>query len=748
MSDYLNNTVRKIDANGNVTTVAGVAGRSGTADGDPLPRIHVLSFTVFFSDPAKISGCTNASFPNCQVTFERAGVTTGATVNTARSVDAIAISITAPEGGVFPSTGDSATPDIIGNLKFVLASTAAGGDINLTFTKSGATATSEPLALDSTGQFSELAPDLQAQSGSISVPASTCLVAPPTSGVDFTYTGGFTGCSPSNSVDCRAGELITFTTTAIGYTFQSCDSITWDFGDNKFAAGKTVQHSYAANGHFQVALTISNPSGGVRLVTFVNVAAAAQSICVPALSKPTGGETWTIGGSQDIKWTSSGPCGLTFTIELLKSGALYDVITTSAIVGNKLFTFTPPETYATGSDYKIRILDTQSGSTATSAGTFSIVAAKVPQDTSLVKVLGGTLAGQAISSTDPAITVAPGASISGSFSVSIDSTFASSQAVSLGVTPSWGAHATSYLDLGHFSTPVSGLTMTVSINFTAPATTGTYYIVTAFNREDNAAQVLSCTDATLGNGTPVWDDGNDVARWSAAQMTAALTDGRAPGSVLYAGGYAPLNIPAAVIVVNVEDPCKLVVVRPTGTDTWFRGTPSPIIWTSSGACGSTLELALLLHGTAFRDLGSAPTAGGQITYTPVDGDIDSAGYQILIVDGSTEVSAASFEFTIKSPGTCVLGCSASVPASVGQNVPALFAAFTNPTNCSAPASGYIWSFGDGTPAIRLKSPNMVHAYAAPGTYTWSVYISGGDINSGCALSGTIEVIGTRRRTGK
>ena len=202
-----------------------------------------------------------------------------------------------------------------------------------------------------------------------------------------------------------------------------------------------------------------------------------------------------------------------------------------------------------------RINTTGTGDALLASGTtgafgYGTVPGSVPQDTSSLRVTGGTLAGQNVSSVNPSLTISPGASISGSFTVSITSTFPSNAVMSIGVTPSWGNPAASFADLGHFSTPTTNQTLTIPVSYVAPSTPGTYYIVAAFNGEFDAAHVLSCTNWTYGSA--IWNDGNDVAAWSPSQITAAMSNGRAPGSLLFSDGMKPMNVPAAAITVTVQ----------------------------------------------------------------------------------------------------------------------------------------------------------------------------------------------------
>ena len=142
-----------------------------------------------------------------------------------------------------------------------------------------------------------------------------------------------------------------------------------------------------------------------------------------------------------------------------------------------------------------------------------------PGASSSLLLLNGTVNGQGITAANRTVTVAPGAPISGSFTVSINSAWSSSDVMAMGWTPTWGTPATSFVDLGNFSTPSSGMQRTISLNMSAPTAPGTYYVIAAFRAEFTAAQVMSATNWSLGYLD--WNTGYAVADWSASCLGSA-----------------------------------------------------------------------------------------------------------------------------------------------------------------------------------------------------------------------------------
>ena len=91
---------------------------------------------------------------------------------------------------------------------------------------------------------------------------------------------------------------------------------------------------------------------------------------------PNGGESWTRGSKQTIRWTYAGNPGSSVKIELLKGGALNGTITSSVSRGsngNGSYSWRISSTQATGSDYTIRITSTSNSNYKdTSNGNFTI----------------------------------------------------------------------------------------------------------------------------------------------------------------------------------------------------------------------------------------------------------------------------------------------------------------------------------------------------------------------------------------
>jgi hypothetical protein len=171
-----------------------------------------------------------------------------------------------------------------------------------------------------------------------------------------------------------------------------------------------------------------------------------------------------------------------------------------------------------------------------------------PGATSSLLLQSGTVNGQSISSSNKQITVQPGQAITGSVTLGYTSTWPSNAGIQLIGTPNWGTHSTSFTSYGALATPTAS-SKTVSLNYNAPTTPGTYYIILAYRAEVTGAQVASMTNWAYGS--PVWDDGNDLAGWNDQAALDAM-QGRLTENLLTTSGYKQVYVPAAAIKVVVQ----------------------------------------------------------------------------------------------------------------------------------------------------------------------------------------------------
>ncbi len=207
-----------------------------------------------------------------------------------------------------------------------------------------------------------------------------------------------------------------------------------------------------------------------------------------------------------------------------------------------------------------------------------------PGASSSLILVSGTVNGQNVTPSGRIVTVAPGAPISGSLTVSINSAWSSADVMAMAWTPTWGASATSFVDLGGFETPVTGLQRTFSFNLNAPTSAGTYYIIAAFRAEYTAGQVMSATNWSLGYLD--WNTGYAVVGWSSSTINTADSAGTVCVNYTFPSG-AYYTSPPADFPVYV--PATAIQIQVAGSNTNITGIQnvvalSNVSVTSSAAC--------------------------------------------------------------------------------------------------------------------------------------------------------------------
>jgi M6 family metalloprotease-like protein len=194
--------------------------------------------------------------------------------------------------------------------------------------------------------------------------------------ITVTRTGG------SNGVVGVSYATSNGTATAGSDYTATSGALSWANGDTSsksFSVSIIDDAIYEANE--TVNLTLSNPTGGAALgspgtavLTVIENDSAAPTITIVS---PSGGETWSAGMTQTVRWSYTGNPRARVKIELLKGGVFNRKITSFASIGsggNGLYNWKIPSKQSSGSDYQIRVTSTKSGScTDTSDGSFVIV---------------------------------------------------------------------------------------------------------------------------------------------------------------------------------------------------------------------------------------------------------------------------------------------------------------------------------------------------------------------------------------
>ncbi len=172
-----------------------------------------------------------------------------------------------------------------------------------------------------------------------------------------------------------------------------------------------------------------------------------------------------------------------------------------------------------------------------------------------LRLLSGVINGQPVSPSKRSFTVTPGELISGDLILEYSSYWGSASVI-LGAAALWGDRTTNFLDLAPLFTPAERQPRRTSIRFRAPETPGTYFIVFAFDAEGSVEDFMSGTNWRLPR--PIWNDGNDIADWTPAQLAQANAMGSADSRFVQIDNVTgkprtdPHPVPATVIEVFVR----------------------------------------------------------------------------------------------------------------------------------------------------------------------------------------------------
>jgi PKD repeat protein len=195
----------------------------------------------------------------------------------------------------------------------------------------------------------------------------------------------------------------------------------------------------------------------------------------------------------------------------------------------------------------------------------------------------------------------------------------------------------------------------------------------------------------------------------------------------------------------------------------MTGVPGSITTTECGcvisSCTATVPASAQPGSSvSFQATAQTSNCSGTLSYSWVFGDGVSSTLQNAT---HTYASAGTYHWsmTVSAPGVsclkvgtiiispCKVTCSATVPATGAQGVPASFQATATAVNCTGSAA-FSWDFGDGQTS-NLQNPT--HTYINGGVFVWTVTAtvqgvpdteSGSITIGGCSLSCTATVQAT------
>jgi PKD repeat protein len=134
------------------------------------------------------------------------------------------------------------------------------------------------------------APEITKSITIIQGPTGSCGVGPNATQAAMTYTGRETGCTKTNGVACKAGELVDFFVSFFQYVKQPCDQFQWTFGDGTTANTDQPSHAFPTGiNSATVSVKIFNTTSpnGLTLTTPVALGPAAPIKPQPVLTFPS-----------------------------------------------------------------------------------------------------------------------------------------------------------------------------------------------------------------------------------------------------------------------------------------------------------------------------------------------------------------------------------------------------------------------------------------------------------------------------
>ena len=196
-----------------------------------------------------------------------------------------------------------------------------------------------------------------------STPTSTITVTAPNGGQNWvrgtvhTITWNYTGSPGANvKIELLKGGILN---TVISSSTANDGSYSWNISSTQ-----TVGTNY------RVRVTSTSNSA----ITDTSNSDFTISVGALTVTAPNGGQSWVRGTVHTITWTSTGSPGVNVKIELLKSGVLNTVISSST-ANDGSYSWTILSTQTLGTDYKVRITSTSNAAiTDSSNSNFAITA--------------------------------------------------------------------------------------------------------------------------------------------------------------------------------------------------------------------------------------------------------------------------------------------------------------------------------------------------------------------------------------
>jgi len=258
-----------------------------------------------------------------------------------------------------------------------------------------------------------------------------------------------------------------------------------------------------------------------------------------------------------------------------------------------------------------------------------------------LQIVSGSGAFASLSAANKTLSVLPGATLSGAVNLEALNYGVSEDVAPLIYTPSWGEASNSWQLINDWI--VTGASaQQAQVSVTAPATPGVYYIIFAFQWEVGGDHLASASNWTLGYD--VWNDGNDLAEFSAAQVANAQASGCTVNLWLYPcgvgpeyapcpSGFLPQYVPADAVTVVVGTPPPPPPRPATATATLVDGFVVAAIVTDGGYGYTNTPLVRFIGGGGNGAQAVAVVSNGVVVgITITDAGIGYTNPPVIVID--------------------------------------------------------------------------------------------------------------------
>ncbi|MGO9245710.1 MAG: pentapeptide repeat-containing protein [Verrucomicrobiia bacterium] len=319
-----------------------------------------------------------------------------------------------------------------------------------------------------------------------------------------------------------------------------------------------------------------------------------------------------------------------------------------------------------------------------------------------LQIVSGSGSFSSVSGSSKVLNVSPGTTLSGIVNLHCISVGCQVPCVApLIWTPSWGVDSNSW-QLISASIPAaigsdcaSGTSdQQATVLIAVPTAPGVYYIIFAFGWEIGGDHVASGTN--WGLDYDVWNDGNDIAEFSAAQISQAQANGWAADQWLGPYGsngapaYVPFNVPADAITLVVNAPGYVVT---TSSSPSAGGTTTG---------GGTYSSGTVITATA------TPSAGWSFaSWTQGGTTVSTSSSYSFTVTGNEDLVANFVPFTVTAtPAAKILAISGAVTFNVtitgptNQEEKITLDISSSPLSCEFLSGAY--QFGSASASVTLS----------------------------------------------